>query len=184
MSNVHPLAIDLVVKAMAGETGAIERLLEVARPDLHRYARRHCESDDVEEAVQDALWILYRKIGGLRSAAAFTGWVVQVVRRTCLSYLRRRRRAGAIGLDGYDVMDTSAPDAELRARLARAVARLTPSHRAVLLLKDVQGWSVEETARQLDIGLEAAKSRLHRARAAVREALGDERQPVPLQAAR
>ncbi|WP_425228469.1 RNA polymerase sigma factor [Sphingomonas sp.] len=181
---MHPLSADLIAKAMAGETGAIERLLTVARPDLHRYARRHCESGDIEEAVQDALWILYRKVGGLRSAAAFTGWIVQVVRRTCLRYMRRRQQRSAATLEGWDAPDAAASDAELRARLARSIARLTPNHRAVLLLKDVQGWSADETAQHLGIGLEATKSRLHRARAAVREVLGENSQPMTLRAKR
>lgn len=164
----------LLEKARTGDQMALERLMKAHRPDLERYARRHCASDDVEEAVQDALWILYRRLGGLRSVAAFAGWLYQVVRRICLKYAMDRRRD--IGLDdlpaGHD-RDHGATDIELRTILAGIIASLPLPYREVLVLKDVQGLSADEISNALSISPEAAKSRLHRARAMVREAFAD-----------
>ena len=164
----------LLERARDGDQAALERLMKVHRPDLERYARRHCASDDVEEAVQDALWILYRRLGGLRSVAAFAGWLYQVVRRACLKYAMGRRRD--ISLDdlsaGYD-RDYGATDIELRTILAGIIASLPLPYREVLVLKDVQGHSADEISAALSISPEAAKSRLHRARAMVREAFAD-----------
>lgn len=167
---------ELIDRARGGDPRALERLITVCRPDLERYARRHCESDDVEEAVQDALWILYRRLGGLRSAAAFAGWLFQIVRRACLGYSRQRRRRPSISLDELPIgseHDNGAINAELRTQLITIIAALPPAYREVLVLKDVQGLSADELSGVLGITPEGCKSRLHRARAAVRAALSE-----------
>jgi RNA polymerase sigma factor (sigma-70 family) len=163
----------LYARARRGDERALERLLMVARPDLERYARRNCESDDVEEAIQDALWILYRKLGGLRSVAAFSGWLFQVVRRACLALARRRRHASLDEAPEALLVDRSATNAELRLVLSHIIAGLPAAYREALLLKDVQGLSAEEIADLLQISIEATKSRVHRGRAMVRVALAD-----------
>ncbi len=172
---------DLLLKtARAGDRAALERLMKTHKPDLERYARRHCASDDVEEAVQDALWILYRRLGGLRSVAAFAGWLYQIIRRACLRLAMSRRHD--LSLDdlsrGHD-RDHAAVDSERRAILAQLIAALPLPYREVLVLKDVQGLSADEISAMLAISPEAAKSRLHRARAMVREALADTRAMPP-----
>ena len=172
----------LVDGAHGGDAVALDRLLAACRPDLERYARRHCESDDVEEAVQDALWILYRKLGGLRRAAAFTGWLLQIVRRACLGYARARRVRAArqVATDMVTLAAEADPlvvDPALRMALARIIARMPQTYRDAILLRDVEGLSAEEMASRLGISVEAAKSRTHRARAMVRAALPTEWHP-------
>ena len=148
----------LYALATRGDERALERLLTVTRPDLERYARRHCEFDDVEEAIQDALWILYRKLGGLRSVAAFSGWLFQVVRRACLGLARKRRKGASIEeLPESRLGDPSATNAELRVVLSRIISSLPAAYREVLLLRDVQGLSAEEVAELVQASLEATK---------------------------
>jgi RNA polymerase sigma factor (sigma-70 family) len=164
----HEALLDL---ARLGDKTALDRLLVVCRPDLERYARRNCQSEDVEEAVQDALWILYRRVGGLRSVAAFTGWLFQIVRRACLSYLRRRQKHIPLEhMPAGNDWDRTATDNELRLIIADILTKLPPQYRDVILLRDIKGQSTEETAADLNLSLEATKSRLHRARALVRDA--------------
>ena len=164
----------LLHDARAGDRAALERLMKVHKPDLERYARRHCASDDVEEAVQDALWILYRRLGGLRSVAAFAGWLYQVVRRACLKYAVARRSDESLDdLPAGKDRDHGATDSELRTILSQVIAALPRPYREVLVLKDVQGRSADEIGTMLSISPEAAKSRLHRARAMVREGIAD-----------
>jgi RNA polymerase sigma factor (sigma-70 family) len=166
------LDVALVDRARAGDRRALEDLLAACRPALVRYARRSCQSDDVEEAVQDALWILFRRLHGLRSAAAFASWLFQIVRRACFSYARRRRaHAGLDDIAPDALRDGHASDAELQAVLCSAIASLPPRYRDVLLLKDLQGYSADEAAGRLGISQEAARSRLHRARAILRDQL-------------
>lgn len=165
----------LVDAARAGDERALLKLLVVCRPDLTRYARRACESDDVEEAVQDALWLLYRRVGGLRAGAALSAWMFQVVRHLCLHFTRRRRvrdRFAAYPLT--DDLPSDAANDGLRIDLVRAIGELPPSYRDVLILRDIGGFEASEVAARLGITVDAAKSRLHRARGLMRELLRPE----------
>lgn len=178
MSGLLALPHDLVERARAGDPRALETMLALCRTDITRYARRHCEAEDVEEAVQDALWILYRRLGGLRSAAALAGWLFQIIRRTCLALVRRRRRHLPIeDAPAAALHDSGASDLELRLAITGIIAGLPQSYREVLLLKDVQGLSADEAASTLGISPEATRSRLHRARALVRAALTEQAGP-------
>ena len=74
----------LVKAACGGDATALEKLLVVCQPDLRRFARRACStSEDAEDAVQIALWQLYRKIGALRTAATFASWLFRIIEREC-----------------------------------------------------------------------------------------------------
>jgi RNA polymerase sigma factor (sigma-70 family) len=163
----------LIEAARQGDTGAISELLTVCQPDLTRFARRTCSTtEDAEDAVQIALWQLYRKVGLLRCAATFTTWIFRIVERECYRLYRTAR--GTEPLD--EVLEHDLPQAalvptDLRLDLARAMERLTPPYREVLLLRDVHELTAPEVAAQLGLSLEAVKSRLHRARTQVREQL-------------
>ena len=164
----------LLEDARAGDRAALERLMKAHRPDLERYARRHCASDDVEEAVQDELWILYRRLGGLRSVAAFAGWIYQIVRRACRRYaMGKRRDVSLADMPARFEREAGGVDVELRVILSSIISALPLPYREVLILKDVEGLSADEISIMLSISPEAAKSRLHRARAMVREAFAD-----------
>ncbi len=163
----------LIEAARRGDSGAVSTLLTVCQPDLKRFARRTCSTtEDAEDAVQIALWQLYRKVGLLRSAAAFTTWIFRIVERECYRLYRTAR--GTEPLD--EVLEHDLPQAavvpiDLKLDLAGAMERLTPPYLEVLLLRDVQELTAPEVAAQLGLSLEAVKSRLHRARTQVREQL-------------
>jgi RNA polymerase sigma factor (sigma-70 family) len=170
---MNPAKTQLIEAARQGDSGAISELLAVCQPDLKRFARRTCSTtEDAEDAVQIALWQLYRKVGLLRCAATFTTWMFRIVERECYRLYRSAR--GTEPLD--DVLEHDLPPApqvptDLRLDLVRAMERLTPPYREVLLLRDVHELTAPEVAAQLGLTLEAVKSRLHRARAQVREHL-------------
>jgi len=163
----------LIEAAARGEADAISRLLVVCQPDLKRFARRTCAStEDAEDAVQIALWQLYRKIGALRTAATFATWLFRIVERECFRLFRRRGNAEDLDeLAAQDLPAAPALPTDLRLDLVRAMERLSPPYREVLLLRDVHELTAPEVAAQLGLSLEAVKSRLHRARAQVREHL-------------
>ena len=158
---------DIVQAAAGGDAAAIARLLELCQPDLQRFARRTCRAADVDDAVQEALWAMYRRVGAMRAASALAAYLFVVVRRACLRMLRRATPAppsqGGV-TDGTAVAD-------LRADLVAAIAALPREYRNALVLRDVRGLSSPEAAAALGISLAALKSRLHRARAAMREQL-------------
>lgn len=161
---------ELIESARQGNSGAMAALLAECQPDLKRFARRTCtNTEDAEDAVQVALWQLYRKIGALRTVATFTTWLFRIVERECYRLYRGKKYAES--LDDLAADDMPASDAvptDLRTDLIRAIERLTPPYREVLLLRDVHELTAPEVAAQLGLSLEAVKSRLHRARLQVR----------------
>lgn len=161
---------ELVEAAQRGEPGAVERLLSHARPDLRRVARRACRGpEDAEDAVQHALWALQRRIGTLRTASAVTAWLFRVVARECLRLLGLRRPPVVPAL--LDNLEATPVPTGLRHDLAQAIEALAAPYRAALILRDVEELTAPEAAAVLGITPEALKSRLHRARAEVREQL-------------
>ena len=160
---------ELVAKARAGDAQALDALLRRCQPDLRRYARRHCASNDVDDAVQDAMWIVARRVPSLRVAAALSSWLFVTVRRLCLRLLRQQAPTEA--LDEESPFQAAESQDALRLDLARALETLRPIYREVLVLVDVMGHTVPEASEALGVGLETAKSRLHRARALMRQQL-------------
>jgi RNA polymerase sigma factor (sigma-70 family) len=161
----------LIARACDGDAVAIQALLATSQPDLKRFARRACASaEDAEDAVQLALWQLHRRIGTLRTVATFATWLFRIVERECFRLFRGRAPATSLS----DVADEpAAPEADLDLRLdlGRAIAALPEAYRVVLILRDVDELTAPEVAAHLALGVEAVKSRLHRARAMVRARL-------------
>ncbi|NUT92457.1 MAG: sigma-70 family RNA polymerase sigma factor [Saccharothrix sp.] len=162
----------LVTAAQRGDEASIAALVSGAHPHVRRFAFTLCASDqDAEDAAQEAMIVLFRKIGTLRAATALASWMFRIVRHECL----RRARAALAGPPAEDRPTASAEDDVLerleRERVAAAIAALPQDQRRVLIMRDVQGLSGGEVARTLGLSLPAMKSRLHRARAAVRQHL-------------
>ena len=163
---------ELVERACTGDARAVGDLLAVCQPDLKRFARRSCStSEDAEDAVQLALWQLHRRIGTLRTVATFATWLFRIVERECRRLFRGRDPAGP--LDEHVAASVAAPERthDLRIDLSRAIAELPEAYRVVLILRDVDELTAPEVSAHLGLGVEAVKSRLHRARAMVRARL-------------
>lgn len=171
----------LVEAARGGDRDAILQLLAAAQPDIRRYARLNCSrSEDAEDATQDVLWLLYRRVGTLRAIGSLSAWLLELVRRHCLGMLRRgagRVAARSTELDA--ALDDPAiaqrlaqrPTDDLRIDVCRAIESLPEHYREVILLRDVQEMTVDEIAQALTLTREAVKGRLHRARGLLREYL-------------
>ncbi|MBR1222281.1 RNA polymerase sigma factor [Bradyrhizobium sp. U87765 SZCCT0131] len=164
---------DLIAAARDGDGAAIARLLAQAQPDIRRYARYNCRTaSDVEEAVQEVLILLYRRIATLRAIGAFSGWLATMVRRTCWR-LARGLTGLAVPIEDAEVAGRSATasDGELRVDLARAIEALPEHYRRIVLLRDVEELTIDEIAAAVSASREAVKARLHRARALIRDYL-------------
>ncbi len=179
----------LLGAAKAGDPRALRRLLEtVSRPAL-RFASGFCRNpEDAEDVVQDVLASLARSLFGFRGDSALSTWAYTVARNVCLRKRRRKMgepsrletldgagdRAGAPALEVRDPArgaDEELERGELRSFLQDAIGSLPPSQREVLVLRDVEGLPAKEVGKILDLNERAVKSRLHRARLAVRERL-------------
>jgi RNA polymerase sigma factor (sigma-70 family) len=163
--------VPLLDAARRGEPVALERLLRLCRPDVRRYAERYCLISQIDDAVQESLLILVRKIHLLRTVAAFSSWMFKVVQRQC-------RRLGRVAFR-YDPFEEAKVDAWLAFRtteeagldLMQAFDALPMHYREVLILRDFAGFTIQEIAEHTGLTTMATKSRLHRARELTREYL-------------
>lgn len=166
-----PVSATMFEAARLGDHAAIARLLDLAQPDIRRYARRTCRSSaDAEDAAQEALWLLARRVGTIRSLQAVSAWLFTVVRRECLK-LARLAGIGAAGAAAPDEVPLDRPDADLRLDLAAAIEALPQGYRDIVLLRDVRELTIDEIGGTLGLTRQATKARLHRARLLLREYL-------------
>ncbi len=157
--------------AHGGDPAALARLLALCQPDIRRYAQRNCLISDVDDAVQEVLLVLSRRLSSLKVLAAFSGWLFKVVRREC-----RRLGRRAFHYDPYDEERAeqwlaSHDDPSLRLQLVQALESLPRDYLQVVLLRDFEELSIGEIAVELGLSAAATKSRLHRARTLAREYL-------------
>ncbi|WP_030390008.1 RNA polymerase sigma factor [Streptomyces sp. NRRL S-241] len=163
----------LVLAAQRGDLDSLTALVSGSHPNVRRFAHSLCASpEDAEDAAQEALIILYRKVGMLRASGALASWMFRIVRNECL---RRARRAPHERAPLPDTAVRSAEEEALQrleaARVARAIASLPEDQRRVLIMRDIQGHSGRTAADALGLTTAAMKSRLHRARAALHDTL-------------
>ena len=184
----------LVTRAKEGDSLAFDRLVELHAPAVYNLTLRVTRSrEEAEDCVQEAFVRAYTGLRSFRGEAAFATWLYRVALNVAREAYKRRGRAPlpAAELAGDDA--DSAPDldqfaadgparedpeeaaiaSQKRALVLRAVAELAPHHREVIALYDLQGLSYEEIAAVLQLRVGTVKSRLNRARLALREALAD-----------
>ena len=153
--------------AQRGDPVAMEGLLRALLPTAQRFAARSCRTrEDAEDAAQDALTALVRRVGALRAAETITSWLFVVIRNACL------RRVPAVILVPLEFAPEPAnaglADAVIdRVVVAEALAGLPAARREVIVLIDLLGLPAGQAGERLGIGVRAAKSRLHRARRAL-----------------
>lgn len=164
---------DLLEAAQGGDAAALDRLLVLCRPDLQRYATRHCAtSSDVDDAVQEALIILYRRLPSLRSLGAFTGWLFTIARRECQRLARKMFRQDLPLDEAHERLYLrTRTDTDLRIDIVMAIQSLPDIYRDVIVLRDFEELTVREIAARLNMAAETVKTRLHRGRQLIREHL-------------
>ena len=161
----------IIIAARDGSRDDLETLLKQARPDIRRYAMKHCLIGDVDDAVQEVLLAMAKRLESLRVAAALSSWLFTSTRRECRKLSRATLRYDPWDEDRVDEWLNSGNGPELLHELVDAIEQLPGDYRQVLLLKDYQQLTNQEIAEQLGLSLAATKSRLHRARAMVRDLL-------------
>ncbi|MFP5247194.1 MAG: sigma-70 family RNA polymerase sigma factor [Thermoanaerobaculia bacterium] len=183
----------LVRALRAGEPSAFETLVREYGPRLLRLARRFLENEeDARDAVQDAFIAVYRAAKSFEANSALTTWLHRILVNAALMKLRTKRRHPEEDIesllprfaeDGHQVEpSTPWPESaqtmlereEERALVRGAIAQLPDAYRTVLLLRDIEEMSTEETAAILGTTKNVAKIRLHRARQALRALLDRE----------
>ncbi len=174
----------LVESARAGDPAAFAELVARYQDEVFTLALRLVRDRSLAaDVAQEAMVRAYRSIASFRGQAAFSTWLHRITVNTAWTQLDRARRRQADPLD--EVAELPAPSlagdpvraaesVDLRARLSAAVAALPPDQRAVVVLKDVYGWSHAEIAEELSVSVTATKVRLHRAHQRLRGMLKGE----------
>jgi len=170
-----------------GENEAFEQLVRENTGRMLSVARRYLRNEeDARDAVQEAFTSAFRAIGSFEGGSRLSTWLHRIVVNACLMRLRTRRRKPEESIedllpdfleDGHMADPTPgwrAPADELlesgenRLVVREAIARLPETFRTVLLLRDIEGFDTATAARELGISPGAVKTRLHRARLALR----------------
>ena len=174
----------LLEAARRGEAPALEKLLERHQEQVYRFGMKMCrDPEDARDVLQDTLLAMARSVRDFRGSSSISTWLYSIARGFCIKKRRRSKFAPekerSLETDASEEATAladpgRAPDEALagkqvREALEAAIGSLEPSYREVLLLRDVEGLSAPEVAEVLGIGVPAVKSRLHRARLAVRE---------------
>lgn len=167
----------LVLRAQAGDRAALEALLAHAEALLRPFATHMLrDADAADDVLQDALLLIYRKLGTLREPRAYAAWARRIAGREIFRALRARR--------AYETMhDELPPDiaaeadpqpasGELLERLPELLRHVSPASRAVLALHYLDGLTLDETAAVLDLPMGTAKSRLAYGLTLLRKQLG------------
>lgn len=165
----------LIAAAQAGDRPAVEELLARYQERIYRFGLRMCGDEDAaREVLQETMLAAFRNLPGFRGQASLSTWLYQIARSFCIKARRGTRPASQLEPDLPDA--APAPDLQVHARqvgqaLAAAIGELPSEQREVLVLRDVEGLSAQQAAEVIGIEVGALKSRLHRARMALREKL-------------
>lgn len=174
----------LVEGILAGNPFAFERLMRQHNRRLFRVARSILRDDaEAEDAVQDSYIEAHRALRGFRGESRLSTWLTRIVVNQALAHRRARRSSADTDTDldtlpdhGDDEIlqtpETQAMRAELRRIIEASIDHLPEAHRTVFMLRAVEGLSVDETASVLGISAGNTKVRFLRARAQLRESLG------------
>ena len=182
--RAEPTDAGLLDAARRGDARSLETLLERHQERVYRFGMKMCrDPEDARDVLQDTLLAMARGVRDFRGQSSISTWLYSIARSFCIKKRRRSKFAPEPerSLESESVEEAAAvpdparsPDEELAGRevrqaLERAIGELEPMYREVLVLRDIEGLSAPEVAEVLGLGVPAVKSRLHRARASVRE---------------
>jgi RNA polymerase sigma-70 factor (ECF subfamily) len=168
---------DLVVRLRTGDDDAYEQLFRTHAGAMMFVARRFFgDTDEAAEAVQDAFVSAFKAMATFEGTAKLGTWLHRITVNACLLKLRGRKRSRLVPLEEGAATNASACDsglsqAETCTRVRAGVEQLPEAYRTVIRLRDFEGLSTEETAARLGTNCGAVKTRLHRARQALKSVL-------------
>jgi RNA polymerase sigma-70 factor (ECF subfamily) len=186
---------DLIAASKGGDPAALDALVREHQGRVYAFAMRMCRNvEDAKDILQETFLGMVRSIRDFRQESKFTTWLYRIASNACLKKHRRGMfdptpeqelsldelmpRPDSEGrrpqiADWSEDAERALLTGELTGRMETAIDKLPRDYKIVLLLRDVEGFSAEETAEMLKLSVPAVKSRLHRARVFVRRELAD-----------
>lgn len=186
---------ELIQRIKEGDTESFSQLVLKYERKIINYAFRMLrDENDAEDAAQEAFLRAYRKIDTFNGDASFSTWLYTILNNICLDILRKRKRTGEnthVSInqnntedDEYEIQieDTSpGPYDSYRQKAAMkaleaGIEKLSDEHRAVIVMRDINGLEYDEIAKITGMSLGTVKSRISRARIALRKILEEDRE--------
>ncbi len=173
----------LIDLAKSGDRKALAQLVKKYEQTIYNFAFKICRNrDKAENITQETFYSLVKNIKQFDNKSKLSTWLYRIVANHCLMLARKEKNRQFVSIDNDDslydnekyIVDYSrlptkyTENEELKKVLDDAISKLSPDYRMIFLLRDVEGLSTEETAEASDLSISAVKSRLHRARAFLR----------------
>jgi len=181
--------LHLIAECLGGQTASFGELVRRYQDRLYNTVYRLMENaEDAQDVVQEAFINAYQSLDSFKGDALFFTWLYRIAVNTAISHRRKKRVLARISgrkddglMEPVDPSDLSRPgytleQAEQEQKVHRAIARLSPEHRTVLVMKELEGQKYEEMAETLGVPIGTIRSRLHRARLELRELLEQDEQ--------
>ena len=174
---------ELIARLQKRDEAAFEELIRQYEKKVYTLCFRMCgNSEDAEEAAQDAFLALWRGIDRFRQESSLSTWIYRLATNACIDTLRRRKKqSGSVSLDDeelfVDAVDTSpqpqetVEHRETQKLLQEGLSALPEEYRKVLILRAIEGLSYTEIAESASIELGTVKSRISRGRSLLRNFL-------------
>lgn len=179
--------LELIDKAKSGDERAFTELVKRYENIVYSFSYKVCrDKEKASETLQDTFINVYKKLRSFKGDSKFSTWLYSIVANNCLMKNRKRKLDKVwvsydepinedIDFIDFPAFDRSPAellmDKELQEKLDQAILMLPPDYRIVFILRDIEGRSIEETAKILKLSIPAVKSRLRRARIFLRDEL-------------
>lgn len=178
----------LIEQSQKGDFESFEELIRDYQKLAFNIAYRMLGNmEDAADAAQDAMIKIYKSIGNFKGDSSFSTWLYKIVTNTCLDQLRKRKRDKAFSVDrpietedgdirkeisdSYNIPEDVVERKENIKDLAAAINALPEQHKTAIILRDIQGFSYEQIAEMLNCSQGTVKSRISRARSALRDSI-------------
>lgn len=179
--------LKLIELAQSGDRKALTELVKNYEQTIYNFSFKICRNKDrAEHTMQETFLSMVKNIGQFSGQSKLSTWLYRVVANHCMMLARSEGKPGFTSFDDDEAFideksiadwkvtpDRVAENNELRKILDESIKKLAPEYRIVFLLRDVEGLSTEETAKIVELSVPAVKSRLHRARAFLRDELNE-----------
>ena len=174
---------ELIARLQKRDEAAFEELIRQYEKKVYTLCFRMCgNSEDAEEAAQDAFLALWRGIDRFRQESSLSTWIYRLASNACIDLMRRKKKgAGSVSLDDeelfVDAVDPApqpheeAERRETQRLLQEGLLSLPAEYRSILLLREIEGLSYSEISAALDLELGTVKSRISRGRTLLRNFL-------------
>jgi RNA polymerase sigma-70 factor (ECF subfamily) len=167
-----PAAGELARQATGGDLDAFEELIRRLQRKVYGFAYQHLRDvDEAQDLTQEIFVKLYRNLGRFDAERPFEPWFWKLAANTTINY--RRKRVPLPAEPAEEVVDPGSSRASHDPALVQALAQLDPAYRLPILLHYYADLSLEQVSQSLHVSVAALKSRLHRARAQLRNSLAE-----------